>query len=150
MCYRTKSVMIVYRDTESSKGEHQGEIHAKQPYYTSRMPRYGRASSSFRGFFWLYSGIIAQWQGRGHPCYSGSALDYRWRGRAIGPAPGAWFITCHLISPGCPQPSIALQVLNHGLKHHSCFFFVFLLSGRLDCCYLRGVILFLGEQMTIL
>ena len=30
----------------------------------------------------------------------------------------------HLISPGCSRPSIALQVQNGGLKHHS--FIVFL------------------------
>ena len=56
----------------------------------------------------------------GHPWYSGSEPDCWSTGRAIDTAPGACFITkIHLISTGCPRPSIALQMQNHGIKHHS-------------------------------
>ena len=55
--------------------------------------------------------------------YSGSALDYFPTGRAIDPSPGAWRDMIdnesHLISPGCPRTTLALQVQNRGLKHHS-------------------------------
>ena len=53
-----------------------------------------------------YRSIIDQ---RGHPWHSGSMLDCWLTGRAIN---CTWGMICnkiHLISPGCPRPSIALQ-----------------------------------------
>ena len=55
----------------------------------------------------------------GHLWYSSSALDCWSTDQAIDPAPGAWFMTKFLISPGCSPPSIVLQVHNLGLKYHS-------------------------------
>ena len=46
-------------------------------------------------------------------------MDYRSAGRAIDPAPGAWFIIIHLINTGYLRPSKALQVQNRGGQHHS-------------------------------
>ena len=46
------------------------------------------------------------------------ALDCWSTGRAIDPAPGI-HNKIHLIIPGCPRPSIALQEQNRGLKHQS-------------------------------
>ena len=44
------------------------------------------------------------------PWFSGSTLDCRSTGQAIDPAPGVWLSTkIHLISPGCPWLSIAVQ-----------------------------------------
>ena len=62
---------------------------------------------------------------RGHLWYSGSTLDCWPTGQAINPAQGAWFRTKFpLISPGCPLSSIALQMQNRSLKHHSFHSFV--------------------------
>ena len=44
----------------------------------------------------------------GDPWYSGTALDCWSTGRASDPLPGAWSITIHTISPGCPRPYILL------------------------------------------
>ena len=82
-------------------------------------------------------------------------MDCWSKGRAVNPASGAWliakFITAgqqvkrsilhkiHFISQGCPRPSIALTVKDHGLKHHSIHFIYLhlmhietLLGGKCD------------------
>ena len=51
--------------------------------------------------------------------HSGSVLDGWSTGRTISPAKGAFHNKIQLISAGCPRSSIALQVQNHDLKHHS-------------------------------
>ena len=44
---------------------------------------------------------------RGHPWYSGRALDYWTTGRAINPSPGAWFITKFIpLTQVVPDPSL--------------------------------------------
>ena len=52
------------------------------------------------------------------------------------------FFTDLFLSPGCPRPSIALQVQNHGLKHHT---FILLLTSF--CVYFQERVLGFCDYM---
>ena len=56
---------------------------------------------------------------RGRPWYSDSALDYWSTGRAIDPAPGAWFITKFISLTQVVPAQFSLTVQNRGLRRQS-------------------------------
>ena len=75
---------------------------------------------------------------KGHPWYNSSALDCWSTGLSDRSCTrGMIHAKIHLISRGCPRSSIALQVQNRGLKHHS-FIYSFIQGSSCDSARWAG------------